>query len=178
MKKPVAIAVVGGKRSGKTTTIEALTRELTKKGYKIAVIKHIPEPNFTIDTEGKDTWRFAKSGAKTTISVASNEIAMIEKINENNFALENILKKCEGNDIVFLEGFRKFISKKRSIQKIVVVKSEEEALEALKYFKPILVFTGPHSTENLNLKVPYVDVLKNPDKLTDIVEKTLRKSCS
>jgi molybdopterin-guanine dinucleotide biosynthesis protein MobB len=177
MKKPVVIAVVGGKHSGKTTTIEALTSELTKRGYKIAVIKHIPEPNFTIDTVGKDTWRFAKSGAKTIISVASNEIAMIEKINEKNFSLENILKKCEGNDIVFLEGFRKFISKKQGIQKIVVVKSEEEALEALKYFKPILVFTGPYSTEKLNLKVPCVDVLKNPDKLTDIVEKTVRRNC-
>jgi molybdopterin-guanine dinucleotide biosynthesis protein MobB len=177
MKKPVVIAVVGGKHSGKTTTIEALTRELTKRGYKIAVIKHIPEPNFTIDTVGKDTWRFAKSGAKTIISVASNEIAVIEKINENNFSLENILKKCEDNDIVFIEGFRKFIDKKRGIQKIVVVKSEEEALEALKYFKPILVFTGPYSTENLNLKVPCVDVLKNPEKLTNIVEKTVRRNC-
>ena len=59
MKKPVVIAVVGIKSSGKTTTIEALTKELTKRGYKIAVVKHIPEPDFTIDTVGKDTWRFA-----------------------------------------------------------------------------------------------------------------------
>lgn len=34
MKKPVVIAVVGSKSSGKTTTIEALTRELTKKGLQ------------------------------------------------------------------------------------------------------------------------------------------------
>jgi molybdopterin-guanine dinucleotide biosynthesis protein MobB len=172
MKIPV-IAVVGSKSSGKTTTIEVLTKELSKRGYKIATIKHIPEPNFTMDREGKDTWRFAKSGAKTIISVASNEITTIEKINENNFSLKNILKKCEGNNIVFLEGFRKIVGKKRNIQKIVVVKSEEEALEALKYFKPLLAFTGPYSTENLNLKIPYADVLKNPGKLADIVEKTV-----
>jgi molybdopterin-guanine dinucleotide biosynthesis protein B len=175
MKIPV-IAVVGSKSSGKTTTIEVLTNELTRRGYKIAAIKHIPEPNFTMDREEKDTWRFAKSGAKTIISVASNEIATIEKVNENNFSLKNILKKCAGNDIVFLEGFRKLVGKKRNIQKIVVVKSEEDALEALKYFKPILAFTGPYSTENLNLEVPYADVLKNPKKLADIVEKAVRRS--
>jgi molybdopterin-guanine dinucleotide biosynthesis protein B len=176
--KILVIAVVGSKSSGKTTTIEVLTKELTKRGYKIAAIKHIPEPNFTIDKEGKDTWRFAKSGAKTIINVASNEIATIEKVNENNFSLKNILKKCAGNNIVFLEGFRKLVSKKRDIQKIVVVKSEEEALEALKYFKPILAFTGPYSTQNLNLKVPYADVLKNPQKLADIVEETVLRSRS
>ena len=38
MRRPVVIAVVGSKSSGKTTTIEALTKELTKRGYIIAVV--------------------------------------------------------------------------------------------------------------------------------------------
>ena len=76
-----AIAVVGTKKSGKTTTIENLTRELTKRGYKVATIKHINEPDFTIDTLGKDTWRYAQAGAKTIISVATNETAIIQKTN-------------------------------------------------------------------------------------------------
>jgi molybdopterin-guanine dinucleotide biosynthesis protein B len=169
-----AIAVVGSKNSGKTTAIEVLTRELTRRGNRIAAVKHIPEPNFTIDMKGKDTWRFANSGAKTIISVASNEIATIEKVDEESFSLKNILKKCKGNDIVFLEGFKKLVRKNRSIQKIVVIKSEKEALEALKSFKSILAFTGPYSTENLKLKVPYVNALKNPEKIADIIEKTIK----
>jgi molybdopterin-guanine dinucleotide biosynthesis protein B len=167
------VAIVGSKSSGKTTTIEVLTRELTRRGYKIAAVKHIPEPDFTIDTKGKDTWRFAKSGAKTIISVASNEITTIEKVDEESFSLKKILKKCEGNDIVFLEGFKELVSKNRGIQKIVVAKSEREALEALKSFNPILAFTGPYSTENLKLKIPYIDVLKNPEKIANIIEKTI-----
>jgi molybdopterin-guanine dinucleotide biosynthesis protein B len=174
--KTAVIAVVGSKSSGKTTTVEMLTRELTKRGYRIAAIKHVPEPNFTMDTVGKDTWRFAKSGAKTIVSVASSEIATIEKANEDDFSVKTILKKCRDSDIVFLEGFRKIVSKKRSIQKIVVVKSREEALESIKQFKPILAFVGPYSTENLNLKVPYVDVLKSPEKIADIVENAVKKS--
>jgi molybdopterin-guanine dinucleotide biosynthesis protein B len=167
-----AIAVVGSKSSGKTTIIEILTRELTRRGYKIATVKHIPEPDFTIDTKGKDTWRFAQSGAKTIISVASSEIATIEKIDEN-FSLKDILKRCKGNDVVFLEGFKQLVNKNKGIQKIVVVKSEKEALEALRSSKPILAFTGPYSTENLKLKIPYVNVLKNPEKIADLVEKTI-----
>jgi len=168
------VAVVGSKSSGKTTTIEILTKALTKRGYKIAAVKHIPEPNFTIDTRGKDTWRFAKSGARTIVSVASNEIATIEKVNEKNFKLKEILKKCEDNDIVFLEGFRELVGKEKTIPKIVVVKSQEEAFKALKAFNPILAFTGPYSTEKLNLKVPYIDVLKNPEKIADIVERAVK----
>ena len=171
MKRQVVIAVVGSKSSGKTTTIEALTKELTKRGYKIAVVKHIPEPNFTIDTAGKDTWRFAQSGAETIISVASNEIATIEKVKAKNFPLKEILQKCKGHDIVFLEGFRKFVTGKKDIPKIVVVRSAKEVSEAAKNFKPILAFTGPCSTEKLNLEIPYVNVLKNPEKIADIVEK-------
>jgi molybdopterin-guanine dinucleotide biosynthesis protein MobB len=173
MKRPVIIAVVGSKSSGKTTTIEALTRELAKRGYKIAVVKHIPEPDFTIDTVGKDTWRFAQSGAKTIISIASNEIATIEKVKTENFPLKEILQKCKGHDIVFLEGLRKFAARKKDIHKIVAVKSAKEILEVAKNFEPILAFTGPCSTCQLNLNIPCVDVLKNPRKIADIVEKTI-----
>jgi len=173
IKKPVVIAVVGGKSSGKTTTIEALTRELNRRGYKIAVVKHIPEPNFTIDRTGKDTWKFAQSGAKTIISIASNEVATIEKMNTKNLSLKNILQKCKGNDAVFLEGFRKLVSKNKNIHKIVTVKSAEEALEAIKNFEPILALTGPYSTEKMKLKISYINVLENPEKIADTVEKVI-----
>ena len=176
MGKTAVIAVVGSKSSGKTTTIELLTKELTKKGYRIAAVKHISERNFTIDNVGKDTWRFAKSGAETIVSVASSEVAVIEKVSVKDFSLSEILQKCKGSDVVFLEGFRKFVSKNKSIRKIVAVKSAEEALEAINNFEPILAFTGPYSTENLNTKIPYVNVLKNPKKIADIVEKVIKKN--
>ncbi len=173
--KTTVIAVVGSKSSGKTTTIEVLTRELTKRSYKVAAVKHIPEPDFTMDREGKDTWRFARSGAKTIISVASREIAIIQKVDAQGFSLEEILQKCKGNDLVFLEGFRRFVGKNQNIPKIVAVKSTGEALETSKNFEPILAFTGPFPTETLNLKVPYISVLENSEKLADLVEKVAGK---
>jgi len=173
--KTTVIAVVGSKSSGKTTTIEILTKELTKRGYKVAAVKHIPEPNFTIDKEGKDTWRFAQSGAKTIVSVASDEIAIIKKMQTSDFSLEEILQKCQNNDVIFLEGFRKLVGENPNMPKIVTVKSVEEALEASKTLKPILAFTGLYSIETLNLNIPYINVLENREKIADMVEENVRK---
>jgi molybdopterin-guanine dinucleotide biosynthesis protein B len=169
------IAVVGSKKSGKTTTIENLTIELTKRGYKVAAIKHVSEPDFTIDTARKDTWKFAQSGAKTIISVATNEIATIEKIPLESVTLETLLKKCRGNDVVFVEGLKKLVSTKKNVSKIVVAKSMKEAMNASETFKPILAFSGPYSTEALGFEIPYADALKNPEKLADIIEDELLK---
>ena len=173
--KTQAIAVVGSKKSGKTTTTEKLITELTKRGYNVAAIKHISEPEFTIDTPEKDTWRYAQAGAKTIISAATNEIATIEKTHSRNISLETLLKKCRGNDIIFIEGFNKLVATKKNIPKIVVVKSMQEAIKALETYKPVLAFSGPYSTENSDPKIPYANALKNPEKLANIIEDNLLK---
>jgi len=174
MKQQV-IAVVGTKKSGKTTTIENLIRELTNRGYKVAAIKHVPEPDHTIDTPGKDTWRYAQAGAKTIVSAAASEIATIEKTPVETVKLEALIRKCKGNDIVFIEGLKKKVAKRKGIPKIVVAKTMDEAVSALEAYKPILAFSGPYSTENLNFQIPYADAKENLEKLADIVENRLLK---
>lgn len=173
--KPVVIAVIGGKKSGKTTTIEILTKELAGRGYKIATVKHVPEANFTIDSEGKDTWKFAQAGAKTIVVASSNEIATIEKVDATGLPLRSVLKRCGENDVIFVEGFRKLTSRNERIPKIVIVKSEEEAFKAMKNFKPIAVFAGPYLARSPGLEIPCVDPLKNPEKIADIVERSIKE---
>jgi len=165
------IAVVGSKKSGKTTAIETLVQGLTKRGYKVATVKHVPEPDFTIDTKGKDTWRHAKAGATTIISVAPNEIATIRKTDTTKHSLEQIIKDCQDDaEIIILEGFRKLIEKNPTVPKIVAVKTTEEVLDASKQFKPVLTFVGPISSEAAKLKIPYVDTLKKQERLVDLVD--------
>lgn len=166
----VVIAVVGGKKSGKTTAVEALIKALASRAYRVAAVKHISEPHFTIDTEGKDTWRYARSGASTVVAVSAGEIATIERRGEDELQLDGILKRCRSSDVVVLEGFRRLVSKRKGVYKIVAVKSAQEALEAVRYFKPILAFTGRFSTAQLGLGRPYVDVLEEAEKLVDLVE--------
>jgi molybdopterin-guanine dinucleotide biosynthesis protein MobB len=174
--KTAIIAVLGSKKSGKTTTIETLIERLTMRGYRIAAVKHVAELNFTIDAKGKDSWRFAQAGAKTIITVADNEVATIEKMNTKNLPLDEILQKCRGNDVVFIEGLRSLVGKDRRVQKIVIARTAKEALKATKSFEPILAFAGSYSTENLKLKIAYVDVLKDSEKLADIIDDFIKKS--
>lgn len=173
--KPEAIAVVGIKKSGKTTTIENLTRELTKRGYNVAVIKHISEPDFTIDTAGKDTWKFAQAGAKTIITTATNETATIEKTPIENLSLNALLKKCTGNQIILIEGLKKHVATNKNIPKIIVAKTKQEAKNAIENYKPILAFSGPYATNDLSKEIPYADAQKNPEKLVNIIENRLFK---
>ncbi len=168
------IAVVGSKKSGKTTAIETLVQGLTKRGYKIATIKHIPEADFTIDIKGKDTWRHAKAGASTVISVAPKELATIKKVDTTKYSLNEIIRNVEEDvDITILEGFRKLIEQNPAVPKIVVAKTANEILEASKRCKPILTFVGLIPKKAAKLNVPYIDMLKEPERLIDLVEKKL-----
>ncbi|MGC8999120.1 MAG: molybdopterin-guanine dinucleotide biosynthesis protein B [Candidatus Bathyarchaeia archaeon] len=169
------IAVLGSKESGKTTTIEALTRELTRRGYKVAAVKHIPEEDFTIDTKGKDTWRFAEAGAKTIVSISPKETAIIEKGEISNLTVEGIVEKCQNSDIILIEGFRKLLGENPDVPKIVAVKSREDVAEALKTFKPIIAFTGPYPVMGKDLPAPYFDVFRESAELTELVEKIIRE---
>lgn len=170
-----AIAVIGIKKSGKTTTIEKLILELTKRGYNVAVIKHISEPDFTIDTPGKDTWKFAQAGAKTIITAAANETATIERIPIDNLSLNVLLQKCAGNQIILIEGLKKQVARNKDIPKIIVAKTKQEAENALETYKPIMAFSGPYATNALSKEIPYADAQKNPEKLVDIIENRLLK---
>lgn len=169
--RPVLIAIVGPKKSGKTAAIETLTKELTRKRNRVAVIKHIPEINFTIDTKGKDTWRFAKAGATKIISISSSEIATIEKTPTNNLSLTKLLERSKGSDIVFIEGFRNLVSKNRRVQKIVIIKSAQEAEESVKAFEPIIAFAGEGQIKDLQKDRVYLDVSKDSGRLADMIEK-------
>jgi len=169
------IAVVGSRKSGKTTAVEALINGLTRKGYKVATVKHIPEPDFTMDTKGKDTWRHAKAGALVTLSVAPNELTIIKKVDTTKYGLAEIVKHCEDEaDIIILEGFRDLVAQNPLIPKVIAVKTMEEVQETSKYFKPIIAFVGAIPSKPKRLRIPYIDALQKPEKLVEIVENKIK----
>ena len=107
------VAVIGGKHSGKTTVVETLVKGLVKRGYKVATVKHVSQKNFTMDTEGKDTWRHAKAGATITTTVAANEIATIKKGDTSHYKIDDIIKPFKTEvDVIVFEGSRKLVKTK------------------------------------------------------------------
>jgi molybdopterin-guanine dinucleotide biosynthesis protein B len=172
--RPTVIGVVGGKKSGKTATIEVLTKHLAMRGYRVAVAKHFPDPSFTIDTEGKDTWRYAQSGAMVIVAASASEIATIEKTH-GELSLKDVLERCRDSDIVFLEGFRKLVAKDKDMHKIVVAKSAQDVEEALKAFRPILAFAGSYTTAKRARAIPYIDARTHGREMADLVERLVRQ---
>ena len=104
MPTPI-ISIVGKSNSGKTTLIEKLIPELTKRGYRVATIKHNVH-GFNIDHEGKDSWRHKKAGACATVIACPTRVALIEDI-ESDYSLDEIRDKyIKRADIILAEGYK------------------------------------------------------------------------
>lgn len=98
------VSFVGFSGSGKTTFIEKVIPELKLRNIRLAVIKHDAH-HFTIDKEGKDTWRFAKAGADIVSISSSEKLAIIEQTNRE-LTLEEITSNTKGVDLIITEGYR------------------------------------------------------------------------
>src|SRR4030042_2845773 len=72
MKKPVVVGFYGYSNSGKTTLIERLIRELGSRGMRVAAVKQSGHP-VSMDSEGKDTFRFSAAGAELVVLSTSIE---------------------------------------------------------------------------------------------------------
>lgn len=172
------IAVVGKSGSGKTSTIEYLTSNLSRDGFNIGSIKHVHEPDFTIDKKGKDTWKYAQAGAKKIAIIAPTEVVIIKKKEDQGIELGETIKRLEeGLDVIFLEGFHSLIAKRRDVFKIIAAKNKEDLRRTLEgTVHPIIAITGrvaklkPKIT---NLEVPLIDIYKEGRKLVQLVKDKL-----
>jgi molybdopterin-guanine dinucleotide biosynthesis protein MobB len=176
----VVIAAVGISGSGKTTTLEYLISHLTSEGYRVGAIKHIHREGFTIDKEGTNTWRFSKAGSKITVAISPEEIAIIEKTKASLNDLDKVIKLLESEklDIIFIEGFHSFISKRPEILKIITAKTPEDLERTLKEtVPPILAITGLIAKNKPQPnKIPYINMPEEGDTLVEIVKNHLEAS--
>ena len=95
--------VAHGTNSGKTYLIEQLIRELKRRGRKVAAVKHAMHQH-SVDPEGKDTFRFASSGADRIILFSPEGLLMYEANQPDTPYIYGIASK--GMDIVLIEGFK------------------------------------------------------------------------
>lgn len=91
-----AVAVVGFKKSGKTTLVLELARELTRRGRKVAAVKFT---HHGLDLEGTDTARFAQE----CVSVAGMGPGSTTVLWNSARQLQDVLPLLDA-DIVLVEG--------------------------------------------------------------------------
>ncbi len=112
------ISVVGRKNSGKTTLVEGLVRELSRRGYRVGTIKHDAH-EFEIDHEGKDSWRHRQAGAQTVVISSSRQVAMVKSVAEDPGIYALVETLLDGVDVVIAEGYREMAA-----QRVEVVRKE------------------------------------------------------
>jgi molybdopterin-guanine dinucleotide biosynthesis adapter protein len=101
------IGVAGFKNAGKTTLVEKLVSELTRRGHRISTVKHAHH-SFDIDHEGRDSFRHRKAGASEVAVVSRHRWAIIHEMrDEIEPALEDILAKLAPCDLVIVEGYKR-----------------------------------------------------------------------
>ena len=100
MDAPV-LSIVGRSGSGKTTLVEGAVKELSRKGVRVAVVKHTHKA-LDIDTKGKDSWRFREAGASRTVLAGLNWTMTQESASSIHDILE---RERLGVDLVLVEGF-------------------------------------------------------------------------
>lgn len=99
------VCIVGTKKSGKTTLIEKLIPQLTQRGYKVGTIKHDVD-EFSIDHEGKDTWRHGKAGSRTVVISSPIQLAMIKTMSQEMILEEIVQRFFWEEDIILTEGYK------------------------------------------------------------------------
>jgi len=84
------VAVVGAKKSGKTTVVERMLDELARRDLRAGSLKFIHHESFTIHAEGRDTARHWEAGAHFSISLAPGETAMVRRTGGRHETLADV----------------------------------------------------------------------------------------
>jgi molybdopterin-guanine dinucleotide biosynthesis protein B len=97
------IGIVGWKNSGKTTLAVGLVEELTRRGLRIATIKHAHH-DLRLDEEGTDSARHRAAGARQVAVVSQRRWALMTEGPEPDFA--DVVEQLEPCDLVVVEGYK------------------------------------------------------------------------
>lgn len=100
------VGIAGWKKSGKTTLTVRLVEEFTKRGLKVATVKHAHHA-FDIDDGATDSARHRRAGARQVAVVSGARWALVTELAgapEPNF--EEVIAALEPADLIIVEGYK------------------------------------------------------------------------
>ena len=96
----------GWSGSGKTTLIEKLIPSFTKRGLRVALIKHAHH-SFDVDHPGKDSYRHRHAGASEVLVTSSRRwVLMHELRGAQEPSFDEQVKRLSPCDLLIVEGFK------------------------------------------------------------------------
>ena len=152
--KPPVVSIVAKSGTGKTTLLEKLISEMKTRGYRVGAVKHDAH-SFSIDHEGKDSWRLTRAGADTTLITSPEKIAMVKQNPKGQEPpLDQTIQTYFNDvDIILTEGF-----KRSAMPKIEVHRRERSPSLLCRGEEQDPTLFAVASDEPLDLDVPVFDI--------------------
>ena len=99
--------VVGWKNAGKTTLVERLVGEISRRGFTVSTVKHTHH-KVDVDQKGKDSWRHRQAGARQVILSSSARWAIMTELKGMpETPLKDLLAHLAPVDLVIVEGYKR-----------------------------------------------------------------------
>jgi molybdopterin-guanine dinucleotide biosynthesis protein B len=154
------VAVVGASGVGKTTLLCRLVEELTRRGHRVATVKHT-HGAFAFDQPGKDSQRHAAAGACQTAVVSPAQVALVRPLAQA-MTLDEFAATLAGDaDLLLVEGWKQAAVPKIEVWRAAaggaLVCGDDPRLAAVAADAPVTT-TAP------------VYDLAAPEKLADFIE--------
>lgn len=156
------ITVTGPKKSGKTSTIEALVPYLQQRGYRVATLKHTVHQH-VFDKPGTDSHRHTEAGAGRVGIVSPGELVLFAYDANEEERETLLLAFFRSYDVILCEGFRDSPYPK------IVLEGGEEPLGDVS--PPVIVQFEPIHKSGRNSEVPG-EIL---EKIAGYIEHNLKR---
>ena len=100
------IGISGWSGSGKTQLMSKLIKYFLEVcNLRVCALKHA-HSSFEIDQKGKDSFKFSHAGASSVIISSSRQWAIINKVENKEPSLKDLLKGTKKFDLVLIEGWK------------------------------------------------------------------------
>lgn len=162
-RSPPIIGIAGWKKSGKTTLTVRLVEEFTRRGLRVATVKHAHHA-FQIDDGETDSARHRRAGAGQVAVVSGRRWAMVTELDgvpEPNF--EEIIARLDPCDLIVVEGY-----KTAPIPKIEARRTASLTKRPLAEEDPLVIaIAADHAVEGNGLPVYSLDDI---GPIADLIE--------
>jgi len=157
--------VSGYHHTGKTTVVISLIKALRGRGYTVSTIKDIHNEQFTMETEGSNTWQHWEASDNLVFARGLKETYLIW---HKRLTLEEMLKKLD-SDFVIIEGMKSL-----PLPKIICAENDSQLNELVD--DTVFAVSGKFANkpENEYKQLPVLHHERDISTLTDLViEKVL-----
>lgn len=146
--KKIAIAFTGQSNSGKTTLIVKISEYLQKEGFKVCIVKHDPGDKAIFDKEGKDSYKFSKTGAEVAV-VSPTRTTLFKK---QTSSIDSIVQMFGEFDYLLVEGLKTLPLPRICVQRETLNSDYFDVSDAIATDNTISKEDIPQDSEHLDLE--------------------------